>query len=362
MRILVNLMLAVLFFTASIVLAEESAAPLADPTIILVRDDAVRDELACTAEQREAIDELLRKHNRMLLAIRDVSPTGADASAQTELKEIRTALAELFTKEQKIRLQGITLQAQGYDALLRKDIIAALKLSKDQQAKLAEINDDFREQAQGLQKQSGEHVGQQLQKFQAERHKRIVEVLDSEQETQLGKLLGAPFDFDKVVKSPAWAPEFEGIEEWVNSEPLTMAGLRGKVVVIHFFAFGCSNCIHNYPWYQEWHEAFQGQDVALIGIHTPETKSEADNNLLRESIESHKLKFPVAVDKQKKMWTAWYNGIWPSVYLVDRRGRVRYWWYGELDWQGAGNQKVARKQIEELLAERPSSNQTSAAQ
>src|SRR5690606_27131783 len=132
MRVRVDVIIAVLFWTASIVLAEEPAPPLADPTIILVRDDAVRDELACTTEQREAIDELLRKHNRMLLAIRDVSPAGADASAQPALKEIRAALAELFTKEQKIRLQGITLQAQGYDALLRKDIIAALKLSNEQ--------------------------------------------------------------------------------------------------------------------------------------------------------------------------------------------------------------------------------------
>ena len=120
-------------------------------------------------------------------------------------------------------------------------------------------------------------------------------------------------------------------------------------MVVHFFAFGCSNCINNYPWYREWHDAFQGQDVALIGIHTPETQTETDNNLLRESLEHRELKFPVAVDKDKKMWTAWYNGIWPSVYIIDRQGRVRYWWYGELDWQGAGNQKVARKQIEELL-------------
>jgi peroxiredoxin len=294
----------------------------------------------------------------MLLAIRDVTPSGADASAQPALKEIRAELAELFTKEQKVRLQGITLQAQGYDALLRKDIVAALKLSDEQQVKLTEINDDFHEKAQELQKQSGEHAGQQLQELQAERHKQIVEVLDEKQENQLGKLLGEPFDFGKVVKSPAWAPEFEGIEEWINSEPLTMADLHGKVVVVHFFAFGCSNCINNYPWYREWHDAFQGQDVALIGIHTPETKPEEDNKLLRDSLEHHKLKFPVAVDKQKKMWTAWYNGIWPSVYLVDRQGRVRYWWYGELDWQGAGNQKIARKQIEELLAEQSSSSKS----
>jgi peroxiredoxin len=142
-----------------------------------------------------------------------------------------------------------------------------------------------------------------------------------------------------------------GIEEWLNSEPLSMESLRGKVVVVHFFAFGCSNCINNYPWYREWHEAFHGQDVVLIGIHTPETETETDSDLLRASLEKHELKFPVAVDKEKKMWQAWYNGIWPSVYLIDKQGRVRYWWYGELNWENAGNQHVARRQIEELLAE-----------
>jgi peroxiredoxin len=130
-----------------------------------------------------------------------------------------------------------------------------------------------------------------------------------------------------------------------------MAALRGRVVVIHFFAFGCSNCINNYPWYREWHDAFQGQDVTIIGIHTPETQTETDNGLLRKSLATHELKFPVAVDKQKRMWTAWYNGIWPSVYIVDRESRVRFWWYGELDWQGAGGQKIARQRIEQLLAE-----------
>jgi peroxiredoxin len=96
----------------------------------------------------------------------------------------------------------------------------------------------------------------------------------------------------------------------------------------------------------------QGKGVALIGIHTPETQTEQDNDLLRQALEKYALKFPVAVDKQKKMWQAWYNGIWPSVYIIDKHGRVRYWWYGELDWQGAGNQKVALRQIEQLLAEK----------
>lgn len=342
--------ISLLAFIVAVELHAAEAPPLSDPTIILIRDDAVRTELAVTPEQAKSLDELLRKHNRMLLAIRDVTPSGADETAKPALAEIRAELAKLFNDEQKLRLQGLTLQAQGYDALLRKDIIEAVKLTEEQQAQLKEISAKFREQAQ--------QPGADVPKLQAARHKEVVAVLTPEQQNQYGTLLGEAFDFSKVVKSPAWAPEFAGIEEWINSEPLTMAELKGKVVVVHFFAFGCSNCINNYPWYREWHDAFAGQDVVVLGIHTPETETENDNNLLRDSLEKRELKFPVAVDKEKKMWTAWYNGIWPSVYIIDREGRLRYWWYGELDWQGAGNQKVARRQIEELLAETATSEGT----
>jgi peroxiredoxin len=337
---------------------DKAAAPapqLTDPTILLLRDAAVRKELAVTAEQAASLDNLFRQHNRLLLAIRDVGPTGADDTAKPALKEIGAALKEILSTEQRLRLQGLVLQAQGYDSLLRKDVSAKLKLTPEQKQQLAEISTDFREQAQALQRSAGagsaENLQADLARLQADRHKRVVAQLDAQQQARYGELLGKPFDFALVRSSPADAPEFEGVEAWLNSEPLTMQALRGRVVVIHFFAFGCSNCINNYPWYREWHDAFQGQDVTLIGIHTPETQTETDNELLRQSLAKHELKFPVAVDKEKKMWTAWYNGIWPSVYIVDREGRVRYWWYGELDWQGAGGQKIARQRIEQLLAE-----------
>ena len=326
---------------------------LADPTLLLLRDRAARQELAVTAEQATALDELLSRHNRVLLAIRDVGPTGADETAKPAIQEIALKLKEVLSAEQRLRLQGLALQAQGYDSLQRKDVSTKLKLTTEQLQQLHEISADFREQAQALQRSAGAGENQQadLARLQADRHKRVVAQLDPDQQKRYGELLGEPFDFTQVRSSPADAPEFEGIEAWLNSEPLTMKALRGRVVVIHFFAFGCSNCINNYPWYREWHDAFQGQDVTIIGIHTPETQTETDNELLRRSLATHELKFPVAVDKQKKMWTAWYNGIWPSVYLVDREGRVRFWWYGELDWQGAGGQKIARQRIEQLLAE-----------
>lgn len=329
--------------------------PVADPIILLIRDDAVRAELKCTADERRAIDELLARHNRMLLAIRDVSPNGADETARPALAELRGQFAKILSGDQRRRLSGLILQAQGYDSLLRDDVVEKLKLTDQQRQQLTAIGEEFRTKAQELQKSSSgsapEQSSEKLNELQKARQKQTLAALNKQQADQFAALLGEPFDFAQVKPSPALAPEFEGIEAWINSEPLTMQSLRGQVVVIHFFAFGCINCIHNYPWYKDWQERLPAKGVAIVGIHTPETQTEADADLLRASVEKHGLKFPVAVDKDKKMWQAWYNGIWPSVYLVDKHGRVRYWWYGELDWQGAGNQKVVERQIEQLLAE-----------
>jgi len=335
--------------------ANGATSPLPDPSLLLIRDEAVRDELKLSTEQRAQLDALLKGNNRLLIAIRDVGPNGADETAQPAIAALRAELKKLFTSEQKIRLQGLILQAQGYDALLRKDIAAKLKITPEQQAKLAAIAEEAKASVQALSQSRGsrspEEIKQELAQIQAERLKKIVAELDDKQESTYAKLLGEAFDFSQVKPSPGLAPEFTEIEAWVNSDPVTIESLRGKVVIVHFFAFGCINCIHNYPWYKEWHDAYQGQDVAIIGIHTPETKTEEDNSLLEASLAKNELKFPVAVDKEKAMWKAWYNNMWPSVYIIDKQGRLRYWWYGELDWEGAGNQKVARQQIDQLLAE-----------
>ncbi len=215
--------------------------------------------------------------------------------------------------------------------------------------------DDFWTASQQLQsdaqQRSPDELQAELDNLQAGRHRRITAELDERQIQLWGEILGAPFDFSKLRTSPAAAPEFVDVETWINSPPHKLADLRGQVVVLHFFAFNCINCIHNYPWYRAWFDELAGQPVAIIGIHTPETSLEEDNDRLEASLAEHGLKFPVAVDKSKRTWAAWHNGVWPSVYLVDKRGRLRYWWYGELDWQGAGGHKLMRQRIDQLLAE-----------
>ena len=151
------------------------------------------------------------------------------------------------------------------------------------------------------------------------------------------------------------APEFRGVTRWINSEPLTMAKLRGKIVLVHFWTNGCYNCANNYPHYRAWQERYEGKDVVIVGIHTPETPGERDIPRIEAQAKQHGLKFPIAVDNGNANWEAWNNRVWPTVYVVDRRGRVRYGWEGELSYKGAAGEETVRKLVDKLLLERPES-------
>ena len=147
------------------------------------------------------------------------------------------------------------------------------------------------------------------------------------------------------------APEFRDVTKWLNSEPLTMEGLRGKVVVVHFWTYGCYNCANNYPHYRAWQERYAGKDVAIVGIHTPETEGEHDIARIKAQAKKNGLKFAIAVDNDGSNWRAWNNRVWPTVYVVDRKGVVRYGWEGELNYKGQKGEETVRKTIDALLEE-----------
>jgi len=157
---------------------------------------------------------------------------------------------------------------------------------------------------------------------------------------------------DPQEKRPPAAPEFAKETEWLQSKPLTLAGLRGQVVVVHFWTFGCINCIHNYPAYKAWQEKFAGKGVTIVGIHSPETTGEADVKQVRAKAEKNGLSFAIAVDNRMQNWKNWNNRFWPTVYLIDKKGRVRYHWEGELDFGTMNGERLMRQRIEELLAEK----------
>ena len=184
------------------------------------------------------------------------------------------------------------------------------------------------------------------------RFSRHIVVLGLTASIVLGSAAASRAQFLKPGKT-APAPEFRGVTEWVNSDPLTMAKLRGKVVLVHFWTNGCYNCVNNYPHYKAWQERYADKDVVIVGIHTPETSGEHDIQRIKAQAAKHGLKFPIAVDKEGANWKARNNRYWPTVYVVDRKGRVRYGWEGELSYKGADGEEKVRKLVDALLLERP---------
>ena len=176
-------------------------------------------------------------------------------------------------------------------------------------------------------------------------------VFSSKQRLQWQNLLGEPFDFSRLRPPSFTAPELQNVTAWINTDPVSMQVLRGRVVVLHFWTFGCSNCIQNYPVYKQWTKQYDPNEVLILGIHTPELEHEKDLQALQKRIKQEELTFAVAVDSDRTNWNLWSNRMWPSVYLVDKNGRVRYWWYGELRWQGAEGDQFMTQRIEELRAE-----------
>jgi len=127
------------------------------------------------------------------------------------------------------------------------------------------------------------------------------------------------------------AAELSGVGPWFNTtngEPLTLAGLAGQVVLLEFWTFACSNCIHTLPFLQQMHTTY-GPDLTVMGIHTPEFSFEREPANVAEAIRLRGLTFPVGLDNDFTTWNAYGNRYWPTQYLIDQSGRIRYTHVGE---------------------------------
>jgi cytochrome c biogenesis protein CcdA/thiol-disulfide isomerase/thioredoxin len=162
---------------------------------------------------------------------------------------------------------------------------------------------------------------------------------------QLDALAPTPTPAPPELQDLGLAPELTGITDWINSGPLTLASLRGKVVLVHFWTFACINCIHVQPYVKAWYDTYQGQGFVVIGVHTPELSFERDVNNVRTAVADQGVRFPVAFDPAYATWHAYGNHYWPAFYFIDREGRIRYKTAGE------GGYAKSEAVIRELLAE-----------
>ncbi|MDM0044183.1 redoxin domain-containing protein [Variovorax dokdonensis] len=125
------------------------------------------------------------------------------------------------------------------------------------------------------------------------------------------------------------APEFTGLGQWFNSAPLTLASLRGKVVLVDFWTFGCVNCANTMPHVVRWYDRYAARGFVVVGIHTPEFGYEKLAANVQTALGRFDIRFPVAQDNDFATWKAWRNQYWPAFYLVDQAGRVRRRHFGE---------------------------------
>lgn len=140
------------------------------------------------------------------------------------------------------------------------------------------------------------------------------------------------------------APEIKS-DVWINSPPLAAKDLRGRVVMVEFWTHGCINCRNVIPELKKMYADYAAQGFTLIGVHSPEFEYEKDAEGVRRAVSEFGIAYPVALDNDFANWKKYRNAYWPAIYLLDKRGALRYTHIGE------GAYDITRSAIEQLLAE-----------
>jgi thiol-disulfide isomerase/thioredoxin len=175
----------------------------------------------------------------------------------------------------------------------------------------------------------------------------IVIVAASVYATGLSNQLLAPFrSSSSAYKSSeaATAPDL-ATGNWINSEPLKLKDLRGRVVLIEFWTFGCYNCRNTLPFIKGWHDRYRDKGLTVIGVHSPEFDDEREVENVRREVASLGIRYPVVTDNDYQTWNAYNVEAWPTAFLLDKQGRIRWMHVGE------GDYDEAERLIQRLLAE-----------
>ena len=133
------------------------------------------------------------------------------------------------------------------------------------------------------------------------------------------------------------APDFKKGDTWLNSQPLTIADLKGKVVLVDFWTYSCINCIRTLPYVTKWYDTYKGYDFVIVGVHTPEFTFEHDTNNVQNAIAQFGIHYPVVQDNDYGIWTSYNNEYWPADYLINQKGEIVEEHFGEGDYAQTEN-------------------------
>jgi cytochrome c biogenesis protein CcdA/thiol-disulfide isomerase/thioredoxin len=158
------------------------------------------------------------------------------------------------------------------------------------------------------------------------------------------------------LENPYPAPELKGIQAWLNSEPLVLSNLKGKVVLIDFWTYSCINCVRTLPYITAWDRLYRDKGLVIIGVHSPEFEFEKNIDNIKSAVARYGIGYPVAVDNNLETWVNFKNRYWPAHYLIDQNGQVVYTHFGE------GDYDVTENNIRYLLGLKGTAEVTGAAE
>lgn len=318
----------------------------------LVHAPEVQRELGVGEANREAFETLLREVDREWWPARILPPDQQrQLIAKLEAKWM-TGLETCLGADAVARLRQLELQSQGSRVLARPDVREILKLNSSQTQQLDTLFEETDRLAEPASKpEPPEEAVAAYRKAVSGEPSQAVAILSPEQGKRLSALFGDAFETAKLERIYPLAPELIPSGHLVGDRLPTLRSLRGKVVLVHFYAYQCHNCVANFNIYKRWTTELRQRGVEVIGIQTPETANERDPAKVIGAAEQEGFQFPVLIDLESENWKAWGNTMWPTVYVIDKNGYIRFWWQGELNWQGAtGDQKIETL-VEALLRE-----------
>jgi len=147
----------------------------------------------------------------------------------------------------------------------------------------------------------------------------------------------------KFAEAGRPAPNFVGINNWLNSGPLNITDLRGKVVLVDFWTYGCINCVNTLPHVTRLYQAYRDKGLVVIGVHTPEFPFEKATGNVQAALKRHGITYPVAQDNEYATWNAYHNQYWPAQYIVDQNGKIVF------EHAGEGQYDAMERTIQKLL-------------
>jgi hypothetical protein len=219
--------------------ADEPRGAVTSTLLLLIRDPQVQRELRLSPEQIRDVTTAIEAADGPLFRLRDVAGPDRESQAAKHFEQLQRDIADVLDVEQAGRLRQLVIQAEGVTALTWPDVAAELGLAERQVHRMRRILDETRGEIEKLQAASADSASaDEIARLRTRGNEQVLEVLSASQRSAIADLVGSAYDFSRVRQVAGLAPELHDVEEWINSEPLTMKSLRGKVVALHYWAFG----------------------------------------------------------------------------------------------------------------------------